>query len=441
MSLADLIARGGAVAQAPSLADAAMEGIQAGQGFQANRLRMQGMEQANQASRLANLAAQQQQGDLAAVREAQNRATSYTPEGGVSLNRGNYLSSLVQGGRGGIALTEQARLLHDDATAKEAQIAQVRSQHKALSDVLYGVKGPLDFAAALPVLEKMGVDISDLRSAPFRTDWRDILEAQINQGLDLDQKLKIAEAQAKKQKDDAAASLAILGFNLDQQKFGLSQAQAAETTRHNRAMEGIDWYKAKNPASVLTDVKAPAGYRYNAAGDLEAIPGGPADVKVKATGAKAQAEAQRTIDTADQGIATIDQLLNSGGLGAITGIRSKLPIIPGTDQAKADAIAKQIEGQAFLQAFAGLKGGGQITEVEGAKATTAIARLQRGQSKEDYSQALRELRGILQTARTRAATGQTVASEAEAPTGPQIGTEKTVNGVTGVWDGKTWRRK
>ena len=71
MSLADLIARGGAVAKAPSLVDAAMEGIEAGQAFQANRLRMQGMEQENQARSLANLATQQQQGDLAAVQNDQ----------------------------------------------------------------------------------------------------------------------------------------------------------------------------------------------------------------------------------------------------------------------------------------------------------------------------------------------------------------------------------
>ena len=441
MSLADLIARGGAVAKAPSLVDAAMEGIEAGQAFQANRLRMQGMEQENQARSLANLATQQQQGDLAAVREAQNRATTYTPEGGVSLDRGGYLSSLVQGGRGGIAIAEQLRLQQQDAAAREAEIAKMRAQHKALSDVLYGVKGPMDFAAALPTLEKMGVDISDLRSAPFRNDWRDVLDAQINQGLDLDQKLKIAEMQATQAKNDAAQRVASLGLELDQNRFALDQSRANEAMRHNRASESIDWYRAKNPASVVAPQKAPAGYRYNATGDLEAIPGGPADVKVRATTAKAQGEAQRVMDTADQGISTIDQLINSPGLGAITGWSSKLPIVPGTKQAKADAIAKQIEGQAFLQAFNSLKGGGQITEVEGAKATAAVARLQRGQSKADYTKALQELRGILQTARTRAATGQTVATEEAPAAGPQIGTEKTVNGVTGVWDGKTWRRK
>lgn len=55
----------------------------------------------------------------------------------------------------------------------------------------------------------------------------------------------------------------------------------------------------------------------------------------------------------------------------------------------------QINGQAFLQAFNALKGGGAITEIEGQKATEAIARLNTAQSYEDYKAALDELRGVV----------------------------------------------
>lgn len=101
-------------------------------------------------------------------------------------------------------------------------------------------------------------------------------------------------------------------------------------------------------------------------------------------------------------ISTIDKLLNSPGLPHITGMRSLMPIIPNTVQAQADALAKQIEGQAFLQAFESLKGAGQITEIEGQKATAAMARLQRAQSTPDYMDALKELKEIAQTAVQRA---------------------------------------
>ena len=54
---------------------------------------------------------------------------------------------------------------------------------------------------------------------------------------------------------------------------------------------------------------------------------------------------------------------------------SNSPIVPGTERAGARSYLDQIGGQAFLQAFESLKGGGQITEIEGTKATTALTRL------------------------------------------------------------------
>jgi len=61
-------------------------------------------------------------------------------------------------------------------------------------------------------------------------------------------------------------------------------------------------------------------------------------------------------------------------------------------QAQANLMAKikQIEGKAFLEAFKTLKGGGQITEIEGIKATQAIARLERTQDLDAFSKGLFE---------------------------------------------------
>jgi hypothetical protein len=75
-------------------------------------------------------------------------------------------------------------------------------------------------------------------------------------------------------------------------------------------------------------------------------------------------------------------------------IRGNLP--PRT-QAQADLLARidQISGRAFLEAFETLKGGGQITEIEGQKATQAIARLQRTQSPEAFQEALFEFADIV----------------------------------------------
>ncbi len=114
---------------------------------------------------------------------------------------------------------------------------------------------------------------------------------------------------------------------------------------------------------------------------------------------KAQAENQQGFGqaeaTANQILGVIDQAISHPGRGYATGASSMLPILPGTNAADFNAVLDQIKGQAFLQAFESLKGGGQITEVEGQKATQAIARLDRAQSEGEFVKSLQELRGIV----------------------------------------------
>lgn len=64
--------------------------------------------------------------------------------------------------------------------------------------------------------------------------------------------------------------------------------------------------------------------------------------------------------------------------------------IPGSDVSDFRARFDQIKGQTFLQAFETLKGGGQITEVEGAKATAALNRMNLAQSEKEFIKAARE---------------------------------------------------
>lgn len=80
--------------------------------------------------------------------------------------------------------------------------------------------------------------------------------------------------------------------------------------------------------------------------------------------------------------------------------------IEGTDAANFTELFKQTRGKQFLEAFETLKGGGQITEIEGQKATQAISRMSLAQSEEEYIQAAQEFidivnRGI-QTAQRQA---------------------------------------
>ena len=89
--------------------------------------------------------------------------------------------------------------------------------------------------------------------------------------------------------------------------------------------------------------------------------------------------------------------------------------IPGTDAKDFSVALDQLKGKTFLQAFESLKGGGQITEVEGKKATEAIGRLNTAQSDKAFQQALSDLRGVVEGSMKRAS-GQT-------------------GGASGGWDG------
>lgn len=98
---------------------------------------------------------------------------------------------------------------------------------------------------------------------------------------------------------------------------------------------------------------------------------------------------------------TIEGILNDPALDTATGLLEFTQSIPGTSQKRFGTRVDQLNGQAFLQAFRSLKGGGQITEIEGQKATQAIGRLDTAQSAEDYRQALIELKDVLDLAAQR----------------------------------------
>lgn len=103
-------------------------------------------------------------------------------------------------------------------------------------------------------------------------------------------------------------------------------------------------------------------------------------------------------------IGVIDKALTHPGRTTVTGLSGNLDprnYIAGTDATNFKTVIDQLGGAAFLQAFESLKGGGQITEVEGKKATDAIARLNTAQSDDEFKASLEELRGIMAAGQAR----------------------------------------
>jgi len=113
---------------------------------------------------------------------------------------------------------------------------------------------------------------------------------------------------------------------------------------------------------------------------------------------------QKTLDTASYMDDLLEKTKTHPGRQYATGKSSILPKVPGTAPADFQVLLDQIGGQQFLQAFETLKGGGQITEVEGRKATEAMARMNPRQSEESFLQGVSEFQNIVRSARERAST-------------------------------------
>jgi hypothetical protein len=111
---------------------------------------------------------------------------------------------------------------------------------------------------------------------------------------------------------------------------------------------------------------------------------------------------QKTLDTASYMDDLLEKTKTHPGRQYATGKSSILPKVPGTAPADFQVLLDQIGGQQFLQAFETLKGGGQITEVEGRKATDAMARMNPRQSEESFLQGVSEFQSIVRSAKERA---------------------------------------
>jgi hypothetical protein len=108
---------------------------------------------------------------------------------------------------------------------------------------------------------------------------------------------------------------------------------------------------------------------------------------------EAVAAAPAELRSGQQALDVIQKMINHPGRAAATGFSSigNVMPIPGSDRADFLTLGNQLRGKVFLEAFQMLKGGGQITEIEGLKAEQAMARLNAAQSEGEYLQALEDL--------------------------------------------------
>lgn len=122
--------------------------------------------------------------------------------------------------------------------------------------------------------------------------------------------------------------------------------------------------------------------------------------------AKAQADLPNAIMQGEQTIKLVDDLLAHPGFNISVGKSAPIgklqSMIPGTQAASFDIALNQLKGKQFLEAFESLKGGGQITQIEGEKATQAMSRMEKANTEEEFQRAAREFQSIIRTGIARA---------------------------------------
>lgn len=123
---------------------------------------------------------------------------------------------------------------------------------------------------------------------------------------------------------------------------------------------------------------------------------------------QAKQEFSSNQDQAQETLGLIDEIISHPGRKIATGgsswLGDALSMVPGTDATDFHAKLEQLGGKQFLAAFESLKGGGQITEIEGLKAEKALNNLKTAQSEEQFLTNLQTLKNVIQSGLDRAKT-------------------------------------
>jgi hypothetical protein len=337
---------------------------------------------------ITGLANQASQGALANTqREALQQQTQQKEQ---AFEQSKTLNALKQKG-----LTDpKARAIAiqlDPAYGKQLQDYQAQQQeYEAKKAVYWGqqagaaAKAPLASRPGLykNLYDKAGDAGEDVSMLPSPSEqWTDAHQ----QTLDYFAQAGIGPAKqlemAQKQKTDAA-DMEYKGAQTDKTRFEMRAAQEARD-RANQLGVSPEAYKEGQK------------------------------IKAKAIATK-EVELPQVQANAKQAVKLLEDILSHPGMESMVGAKNifsgaatryipfkEAPIV-GSDAAGFQAKFDQLQGKNFLQAFETLKGGGQITEVEGKKATDAISSMQLSTSEKEFKAAAQDLAEVINDGVVRA---------------------------------------
>ena len=171
---------------------------------------------------------------------------------------------------------------------------------------------------------------------------------------------------------------------------------------------------ASLPPTPQQPQKPPPGYRVTTAGDLEAIPGGPADMKLRGQFNQDTGILQASTSGLDRLGAEANALLKHPGLSKSTGLMSVVPgvgglaSIPGTDaanfKARLDTLKSQVGFSVLQEMRNNSKTGGalgQVSDRENVMLQNNLAALDRAQSEPEFKEALKRIVDYTDAAKDR----------------------------------------
>ena len=172
--------------------------------------------------------------------------------------------------------------------------------------------------------------------------------------------------------------------------------------------------------------KPPSGYRATAEGTLEAIPGGPADLKQQGQFNQDTSSLNESLNSMDRLAQEANAIKEHPGLGGITGVRGIVPNIPGTAPANAQARLDTLKSQVAFGVLQNMRnnsktGGalGQVSNIEEKMLQDNLAGLGRAQSKEEYQKALQRIIDYTEGAKDRLRKAYNMKHGGSSPQTPQ----------------------
>lgn len=204
--------------------------------------------------------------------------------------------------------------------------------------------------------------------------------------------------------------------NIDNTLARIKDAEAARMLKDKWETEKNDLLRQKNDLmfELRGQNKPPSGYRQTAEGNLEAIPGGPADLKQQGQFNQDTAVLNNTQADLDRLSLESQRLLRHPGLSKTTGTMSIVPgvggvaTIPGTDAANFKAGLETLKSQTGLNVLTNMRnnsktGGalGQVSDFENRMLQANLASLDRAQSEPEFKAALQKIIKYTEEAKDR----------------------------------------